>query len=1219
MKRIISGILIFLLVLTSIPTVVFAAEPTYSGILGQNISWTITDGTLYLDGSGEMPNFEGATSATNRNPWESLSQYINNIYIGDGITSIGEYAFYNLKYATNVRIPNSVTSIGSFAFCNCLYLTQVRLPNSVKSIGYAAFEYCRRLKNITIPYGVTSIEGSTFYQCYNLTNVNIPTSVTLIGDFAFGYCHGLQHVNIPFGVTNISDYTFIGCSGLVSIGLPKGINSIGYRAFKDCANLADIHYSGSSAECSKITIGSYNDTFKNANKHHDVSINQLKFKEDICFLGIGETITFSVSKEELSLVNGEYITSNSVGVNSTDLTWTTDTTNVARISSDGSLTGLEEGWCRISVYTNDPLTYGTYCIVYVGNVAEYEDLIKSKDFFVQQHIDFINSTTYQTVTTDYRYADILWNNYYGSQGQANAELVYDIMEGFFEAISFSEISSLENPYDAILLDLLSSKNIETSLSSTVDSSIAFVIEDVVGNLVTLMQGDEEWAQGDIVGNFKNLLATEPSDYSSNKLYQALSQSFNGKSKSATELLFINYDCFDKVFSNISDAAEGVDYFLELLRYIAAIEAYYNASEEFKTILKEVSEVMPTVNEHYGGKFNETYQQYSSCVDYDSIVQVVLEHAVEEGFWLVTGFMSDVLQDSALTFCKTALGLSESAASTLVASLWAAKTGFNLANAITENDTLVNCRRMLRANYMLDEAVYRVMQNHAATLTSNPCYEEAAYFDESFNLYKNVQLNSLRHHQTYMSANGSSFINFLGNNQERFNREVQAKAVIIHTWKNISCHSNVVYTLANTIVVACPTNVYVYNKDDGTLVASVVDDNVYSIDDALTVVAKSNEKAICVPNLNDYKIVIEATDEGKMSVDYTINSSENNHYERAVVFDEIDLTISSEFELCVDEDTNKMTLQNENSGVILPDLDTFDLNFTSASLTLQDDLVLNYKVDEALFTEAGYTNPYVVFSLNGEDIRVAEYRIENAKYIFDFENIVPHQMNDTIYATLYATYNGVEYASGTCEYSVATYCYNMLEKYNTDDYAKLRTLLVDLLNYGAASQVYMNYNIEELVTSSLTEEQKAWGTSTDRTLETVQELEYKTIDNPTVQWKSGGLNLQKSVGMRFKISAENIENLTVKVANDSGKEMIITSEQFEATEGGYYVFFEGMNAGQMSDIVYLTVYNGETAVSNTIRYSIESYAYAQQNSTDVNLVELVKAMMKYGDSAKAYIS
>ena len=296
-----------------------------------------------------------------------------------------------------------------------------------------------------------------------------------------------------------------------------------------------------------------------------------------------------------------------------------------------------------------------------------------------------------------------------------------------------------------------------------------------------------------------------------------------------------------------------------------------------------------------------------------------------------------------------------------------------------------------------------------------------------------------------------------------------------------------------------------------------------------------------------------------------------------------------------------------------------LNFSGASLTLQDDMVINYKVNETLFTENGYTNPYVIFSLNGVDTKVTEYTTENGKYIFDFEDIIPHQMNDTIYATLYATYNGVEYASETREYSVATYCYNMLEKYNTSEYAELQTLLVDLLNYGAASQVYMDYKTDNLVNANLTEEQKAWGTSTERTLETVQDLEYKTIENSTVQWKGGGLNLQKSVGMRFKITADNIENLNVKVTNDIGEETIITSDAFEATEGGYYVFFEGLNAGQMSDVVYLTVYDGDTAVSNTIRYSIESYAYAKQNSADTNLAELVKSMMRYGDSAKAYVS
>ncbi len=56
---------------------------------------------------------------------------------------------------------------------------------------------------------------------------------------------------------------------------------------------------------------------------------------------------------------------------------------------------------------------------------------------------------------------------------------------------------------------------------------------------------------------------------------------------------------------------------------------------------------------------------------------------------------------------------------------------------------------------------------------------------------------------------------------------------------------------------------------------------------------------------------------------------------------------------------------------------------------------------------------------------------------------------------------------------------------------------------------------------------------------------------------------------------------------------------------------------MSEPVYLTVYENDEAVSNTLSYSIESYAYSKQTSTDTNLTNLLEAMMKYGNSACAY--
>lgn len=297
----------------------------------------------------------------------------------------------------------------------------------------------------------------------------------------------------------------------------------------------------------------------------------------------------------------------------------------------------------------------------------------------------------------------------------------------------------------------------------------------------------------------------------------------------------------------------------------------------------------------------------------------------------------------------------------------------------------------------------------------------------------------------------------------------------------------------------------------------------------------------------------------------------------------------------------------------------ELKFSGASLTLQDNLAINYKVSKSLFEESGYTNPYVKFVLNDVETVVTEYTVVGDNYVFDFTDIAPHMINDTVYATLYATYNGVEYASATREYSVATYCYNMLGKYTTEEYAELQTLLVDLLNYGSRTQEYLGYQTDNLANAQLTEEQVAWGTSTERTFETLQDTKYEAIENPSVLWKGAGLTLQDSITMRFKIAAESVEGLSVKVIC-AGGEWTVPSAEFELIEeGSYYVYFDALSAAQMSEPVYLTVYKGDTAVSHTVRYSVESYAYVKQNDADTNLVALIRAMMQYGDSAYAYVN
>ena len=157
--------------------------------------------------------------------------------IPQGITSIGDSAFFYCDSLTSVSIPDSITAIGDSAFFWCSSLTSVSIPDSVTSIGNRAFYYCDSLTSVSIPDSVTSIGDEAFYSCSSLTSVNIPDSVTSIGDRAFYYCDSLTSVSIPDSVTSIGNRAFYYCDSLTSVSIPDSVTSIGDYAFGDCSNL----------------------------------------------------------------------------------------------------------------------------------------------------------------------------------------------------------------------------------------------------------------------------------------------------------------------------------------------------------------------------------------------------------------------------------------------------------------------------------------------------------------------------------------------------------------------------------------------------------------------------------------------------------------------------------------------------------------------------------------------------------------------------------------------------------------------------------------------------------------------------------------------------------------------------------------------------------------------------------------------------------------------
>ncbi len=211
------------------------------------------------------------------------------VVISEGVTTIGEYAFYGCSSLNSIKIPEGVTTIGEYAFYGCSSLSSISLPEGVTAIESRAFESCSSLSSIKIPEGMTTIGEGAFSECSSLSSIKLPASVMSISmsfwrnprypwysDYpAFYRCSSLKEivvdeknqtyasqdgilynkdkteliccpevktgkVVISEGVTTIGEGAFSECSSLSSIKIPEGVTSIGAAAFDECSSLSSI-------------------------------------------------------------------------------------------------------------------------------------------------------------------------------------------------------------------------------------------------------------------------------------------------------------------------------------------------------------------------------------------------------------------------------------------------------------------------------------------------------------------------------------------------------------------------------------------------------------------------------------------------------------------------------------------------------------------------------------------------------------------------------------------------------------------------------------------------------------------------------------------------------------------------------------------------------------------------------------------------------------------
>ncbi|MCR5460311.1 MAG: extracellular solute-binding protein [Acetatifactor sp.] len=318
---------------------------------------------------------------------------------------------------------------------------------------------------------------------------------------------------------------------------------------------------------------------------------------------------------------------------------------------------------------------------------------------------------------------------------------------------------------------------------------------------------------------------------------------------------------------------------------------------------------------------------------------------------------------------------------------------------------------------------------------------------------------------------------------------------------------------------------------------------------------------------------------------------------------------------------KNAIRNANGDGLL--VENTDLAITNKALMLSDCIAITFRMPAPVPNDE-YQDYFMVVYMKGIGDEVYPER-KGDELIFTV-NVGPHMLGDEIIAEPHALdAQGREVVGQRMRYSVKQYCMNILSKpsFSGSDFADLRKLCVDILAYGDAAQIYAKYKTNALASAELTPEQRSQGTDPDSevVIKTVKDKIYSDVPDSVrlAEISSVALFLEGKINIQYKITTKNLNGLRLVVTD--GTNVIgeyYPNPNHKDGKGRYYVNFDGLNAGQMKKTVYATVMKGNEKVSNTYRYSIESYIHSMLGAGVENLDQLLRAILNYGVSAEEYV-
>ena len=269
----------------------------------------------------------------------------------------------------------------------------------------------------------------------------------------------------------------------------------------------------------------------------------------------------------------------------------------------------------------------------------------------------------------------------------------------------------------------------------------------------------------------------------------------------------------------------------------------------------------------------------------------------------------------------------------------------------------------------------------------------------------------------------------------------------------------------------------------------------------------------------------------------------------------------------------------------------DPAFAGATVEVDAGISLDFLVSDATeATEVKY---------NGVALPSAEYSEGVTKYTLS--GFGPQEMGDDFTVELFVDGESVD----TLTYSVKDYCDAVLADDSAS--AELKTLVKEMLNYGAKAQIYRNYKTDALVNAGI-ESTGVYNAPTDYA------LLKKTSVATTVNWKYATVNFADKIQLIFAFEG-TVDKVKVFVGDKAYESTNFGTD----ADGVSYVVFEDFTPADFRQKVAVQALNSSGTASRNLEYSVGSYVLFAAQSNDTAFANLAQALMIYGDAVAAYVA